>query len=225
LHKKIFFTVLLSIMLVLVGCSSDDNNNNINDSNDNNNTEVNENNNNDNNNEDNNNNNVNNDNDVNNNNNNEYNNNDDEASEGERGHVQFEGLEIKIPAETVELDLGDQPLPMVGYLFDEMSGANFNVVADSLPEDLELSSVEYLELSIEGAEEDGISYSENRTFEHNDLEWHEYIGEVDDVKLIQRNIFHNHVLYVFSYSAATDDELEEFMPLFDEVTESVELID
>src|SRR5690625_1702003 len=194
-------------MVVLVGCGSDDNNNNNNGNDDNNNMEVNENNNIDNNNEDTNNNNVNNDNDVNNNNNHENNNN-DEASESEQGHVKFEGLEIKIPAETVELDLGDQPLLMVGYLFDEMSGANFNVVAESLPEDLELSFVEYLELSIEGAEEDGISYNENRTFEHNDLEWHEYIGEVDDVKLIQRNVFHNNVLYVFSYSAATDDELE-----------------
>ena len=210
-------------MLVLVGCSSDDNNNDNNDNN--NNVEVNENNNNDTNND--NNNEDNNDNDVNNNNNNdnENNNNDEEASEREQANVQFEEIEIMVPAEAEELDLGDQPLPMVGYLFDEMSGANFNVVADSLPEDLELSSVEYLELSIEGAEEDGISYSENRTFEHNDLEWHEYIGEVDDVKLIQRNMFHNNVLYVFSYSAATDDELEEFMPLFDEVTESVELID
>src|SRR5690625_7760014 len=73
-------------------------------------------------------------------------------------------------------------LPMVGYLFDEMSGANFNVVAESLPEDLELSFEEYLEISTEGAEEDGISFNENRTYEQNDIDWHEYIGEVDDVK-------------------------------------------
>lgn len=129
--------------------------------------------------------------------------------------VQFEDISFLLPENVEPLELGDQELPMIGYLLNRESGANFNIVMEPLPIPLDLDS--YIEIATSVT---GFDYESITNYEHGGIEWNEAISKQSGLVLNQRTFIHDNKAYVFSF-ASLETVYEDWLKVFEEVTNSV----
>lgn len=205
--KKLLLTGFVSLMLVFAACGNagEENNNNKNGDNGNRSENVNldeE--------------------------NNEDENNAGDTNEGNAGASELDGkvsfgqIAYTLPEEAVEMDIGDQIMPIVLYMLEEESGTSFNVVEEELPDNMNLTLEEYIEFAIENGAASGIEYTDNKDLEINGKEWNQLEGISQGLPLLQRTVIFNNTAYIFSLSSGSEESYEEAKQIFYDVTESVE---
>ncbi|SOC43224.1 hypothetical protein [Ureibacillus acetophenoni] len=135
----------------------------------------------------------------------------------------FECISFVLPENAEPIDVGEQPLPVLAVYLNPTTKANLNVVAEELPEPMNVE--EYIDYVIEITGEEFVS---NKTYESNDLQWNETISVIDigtgDAHLVQRTIIHDDIAYIFSFSARAET-VDSDIEIFDHITSSVTIIE
>src|SRR5690625_4412582 len=146
----------------------------------------------------------------------------DSTEEGEGTRIEFQEIAVTIPEGVTELEYEEAELPIISYSLDDITGANFNIVAEPLPPELELTVDGYIELVIENLH---LEYNELNSFEMNGVEWAEILTDEEGFPVRNSIFVHNDTAYILSLGTATQAEFEEWIPVIDEVIESVEIIE
>lgn len=135
--------------------------------------------------------------------------------------VSFEGIEFTVPADAVETDLGVQPVPVIGYYLDTKTGANFNVLVETIGSSYSLD--QYIEIA---TAQTGYDYSAKENYTANGIEWNMSISTIDTaqgaVQLDQRTFIHDGKAYIFSFGTSSD-LYNNTIDKFNAVVESVEI--
>lgn len=148
--------------------------------------------------------------------------NEEMTEEGEWSRIEFQEILVTIPEGVTELEYEEAELPIISYSLDDITGANFNIVAEPLPPELELTVDGYIELVIENLQ---LEYNELNSFEMNGVEWAEILTDEEGFPVRNSIFVHNDTAYILSLGTATQAEFEEWIPVIDEVIESVEIIE
>lgn len=135
--------------------------------------------------------------------------------------VEFQNINFTVPAGSIEVDLSDSPLPAVGFIIDYSTGANFNIIMEPLPEEHDLNVEEFIELVLLNYEFDLISRD---SFKINGIDYVELVSDAYGSPLNQISLVHDHTAYTVSFSAITQDEYEEALPVLLDIINSIEIV-
>lgn len=127
----------------------------------------------------------------------------------------FEGISFALPEIAEQIEIPDQGMPAEAYILNEEDGTNFNIIVETLPGALSLDT--YIELA---TAQTGFDYESIENYNSNGMEWNESISKNEGYKLNQRTFVVDDKAYVFSF-ASSDGSYDEFLPVFESITESV----